>query len=65
MLAHCFPWYLKRRSGKKAPALTVPQLRTATMDDMLELVAWVQPCNHRASLAQRKRQESESSIPWR
>jgi SRSO17 transposase len=28
MLAHVFLWHLKLRLGKKAPALTVSQLRT-------------------------------------
>ena len=28
MLAHCFLWHLKLRLGKKAPALTVSQMRT-------------------------------------
>ena len=55
--------------GKKAPALTVSQLRrlldavlplrTATVDDVLALVAWVQRRNHLAYLAHRKRRETE------
>ena len=28
MLAHCFLWHVKIRLGKKAPALTLPQMRT-------------------------------------
>jgi len=34
-------------------------LRTVTVEDVLELVAWVQRRNHRAYLAHRKRRESE------
>ena len=55
--------------GKKAPALTVSQvrtvlevlvpLRTYTVADALELVAWLQRCNHRASMAHRRRREAE------
>jgi hypothetical protein len=30
MLAHFFLWHVKIRLGKKAPALTLPQLRTLT-----------------------------------
>ena len=69
MLAHFFLWHLKLHLGKKAPALTVAQLRTlldavlplriATVDAVLALVAWVQRRNHRAYLAHRKRRESE------
>ena len=69
MLAHFFLWHLKLRLGKKAPALPVSQLRMlldavlplriATVDDVLELVAWVQRRNHRAYLAHRKRRETE------
>jgi hypothetical protein len=69
MLAHCLLWHLTLRVGKKAPALTVSQLRmlldavlplrTATIDDVLELVAWVQRRHHRAYLAHRKRRETE------
>ena len=69
MLAHFFLWHLKLCLGKKAPALTVSQLRMlldavlplriATIDDVLELVAWVQRRNHGAYLAHRKRRETE------
>ena len=69
MLAHFFLWHLKLRLGKKAPALTVSQvrtlleavlpLRTVTVEAVLELVAWIQRRNHRAYLAHRKRRESE------
>ena len=56
--------------GKKAPALTVSQLRTIldvvlplrtyTIEEVLAFVAWVQQRNHRAYLAHRKRRETES-----
>ena len=69
MLAHFFLWHLQIRLGKKAPALTVSQvrallvvilpLRTYTVADVLELVAWVQRCNHRAYLSHRRRREAE------
>jgi hypothetical protein len=58
MLAHFFLWHLKLRLGKKAPALTVSQLRMLLevilplrmymVVDALERVVWVQWCNHRA-----------------
>src|SRR5438067_9363453 len=57
------------RLGKKAPALTVSQvrtllavllpLRTYTVAEALALVAWVQRRNHRAYLSHRKRRG-----PW-
>jgi hypothetical protein len=72
MLAHCFLWRLKLRVGEKAPARTVAQLRTLldvvlplrtyTIEEVLALVAWVQQRNHRASLAPRKRRETESEM---
>ena len=67
MLAHFFLWHLKLRLGKKAPALTVSQmrtllevvlpLRTYTIAEVLELVAWVQRRNHQAYRSHRKRRE--------
>jgi hypothetical protein len=55
---------------KKAPALTVSQLRiildvvlplrTYTIEEVLAWIAWVQQRNHRAYLAHRKRRETES-----
>jgi hypothetical protein len=55
--------------GKKAPALTVSQvrtllavvvpLRTYTVAEVLDLVAWVQRCNHRAYMSPRRRREAE------
>ena len=63
MLAHFFLWHLKLRLGKKAPALTVSQLRTIlavvlplrtyTIAGVLELIAWVQRRNHQAYQAHR------------
>ena len=68
MLAHFFLWHLKLRLGKKAPALTVSQLRmllevilplrTYMVADALELVGWVQRCNHRAYMSHRKRRQT-------
>ena len=56
MLAPFFLWHLKLRLGKKAPALTVSQLRTSlavvlplrlyTIEGVLALVAWVQRRHH-------------------
>ena len=58
--------------GKKAPALTVSQLRlllavilpirTYTVPEVLALVAWVQQCNHRAYLSHRKRRKMDGEI---
>ena len=69
MLAHCFLWHLKLHLGKKAPALTVSQLRmledvvlplrTYSVEDVLKLVAWLQRRNHHVYLAHRKRRETE------
>jgi SRSO17 transposase len=68
MLAHFFLWHLKLRLGKKAPALTVSQLRMVLevilplrmymVADALELVVWVQRCNHRAYMSHRKRRQT-------
>src|SRR2546427_1565941 len=72
MLAHFFLWHLQIRLGKKAPALTVSQLRvllevilplrTYTVPEALAFVAWVQRCNHRAYLSHRKRREMGGEI---
>lgn len=69
MLTHFFLWHLKLRLGKKAPALTVAQLRrllevilplrTATIEEVLAFVIRVQRRNHGAYLAHRKRREAE------
>ena len=55
--------------GKKAPALTVSQLRRLfqvvlplhpeTIEESLAFVAWVQRRKHQAYLAHRKRRETE------
>ena len=56
MLAHFFLWQVKRRLGKKAPALTVSQVRrlleqvlplqTCTLEEVLQGVQWRQQRNH-------------------
>jgi hypothetical protein len=70
MLAPVFLWHLKLKLGKKAPALTVSQLRTLldvvlplrtyNIPDVLALVAWMQQRHHSAYLSHRKRRETES-----
>jgi SRSO17 transposase len=65
MLAHFFLWHLKIAMGKKAPAITVSQLRRliATVlplknfspAEMLALVMWIQQRNHKAYLSHRKK----------
>lgn len=70
LLAHFFLWHLKIRWGKKAPALTVAQLRrllkvilplrTSTIEDVLAFMAWLQRRNHDAYFTHRKRRETES-----
>jgi len=69
MLAHFFLWHLQIRLGKKAPALTVSQVRRLldvvlplkvfNVDDVLRLVAEMQQRNHRAYLSHRKRRIHE------
>jgi hypothetical protein len=69
MLAHCFLWHLKLRLGKKAPALTVSQLRTIlevvlplrryTIEAVLAFIAWVQQRNHHAYRAHRARHQED------
>ena len=69
MLAHFFLWHLKIHVGKKAPALTVSQIRRLLeavlpwqrerIADALELLAWRQRRNHSAYLSHRKRRETE------
>jgi hypothetical protein len=69
MLAHFFLWHLKLRLGKKAPALSVSQLRTFldvvlplrtyTVEGVLELIAWVQQRNHHAYRAHRVRRQED------
>ncbi len=65
MLAHFFLWHLKLTLSEQAPCLTVPQLRlllktvlplkTFPVEEMLELVRWIQAKNHRAYLSHRKK----------
>jgi SRSO17 transposase len=65
MLAHFFLWRIKLRSGKKAPAITLSQLRilirvvlpvrSFDCDGLISLVAWIQEKNHRAYLSHRKK----------
>jgi hypothetical protein len=67
MLGHFFLWHLKIRLEKKAPALTVSQLRRLldvvlplrieTIDEVLAFVAWVQRRNQTAYLSHRKRRQ--------
>jgi hypothetical protein len=55
--------------GEKAPALTLPQMRTLlevvlplrkyAVEDVIELIAWVQRRNHRAYWSHKKRRETE------
>ena len=69
MLAHFFLWHLKLQLGKKAPALTVSQLRTLlavvlplrryTIEGVLALIAWVQQRNHQAYRAHRARRQED------
>ena len=65
MLAHFFLWHLHNRLEKKAPALTVSQVRRLLAvvlplkvfngDEVLQLVADMQQRHHRAYLAHRRR----------
>jgi len=69
MLAHFFLWHLKLRVKKKAPALTGSQLRTLlavvlplrtyTIEEVLELVAWVQRRTHQAYHSHRERRQED------
>jgi hypothetical protein len=70
MLAHFCLWHLQSRLGKKAPALTLSQVRrllevvlplkTLHADDVLGLVAGMQQRHHRAYLSPRKRHLHET-----
>ena len=69
MLAHFFLWHLQLRLGKKAPALTVSQVRRLLevvlplkvfhADEVLRYVAGMQQRHHRAYLSHRKRRLHE------
>jgi len=71
MLAHFFLWHLKIRLGKKAPSITVSQLRMLIewvlplrrfdVKKTLDLVAWIQLRNYRAYRSHRKRRMREST----
>jgi hypothetical protein len=71
--AHFVLWHLQRRLGKKAPAMTVSQLRTLlavvlpfkhwTMEDRLKLLAATQRRHHRVALSHRKRRRQ--AVPAR
>ena len=72
MLAHFFLWHLQIRLGKKAPALTVSQVRRLLevvlplkvfhADEVLQLIAGMQQRQHRAYLSHRKRRLQEILI---
>lgn len=67
MPAHFFLWHLKIRTGKKAPAITLPQLRISVgtvlpvrasdADEITESVRGIQLRNHRAYLSHRDKTE--------
>jgi hypothetical protein len=67
MMAHFFLWHLKIRMGKKAPSITLSQLRLLiklllpikkqTVESLIKLVIWIQNRNHQAYLSLRKRDQ--------
>jgi len=69
ILAHFFLWHIKIKLGKKAPAITLSQLRILfeivlplrkyDAEMALELVQWIQEKNHRAYLSHRKKRLHE------
>ena len=74
MLAHFFLWHLKLRLGKKSASAdgitgadvawtVVLPLRRSTIEDILELVAWVQRRNHQAYCSHRKRWQARGEAP--
>jgi hypothetical protein len=64
-MAHFFLWHLKIRLGKKAPSITLSQLRVLiklllpmkkqAVDSLLDKILRVQQRNHRAYLFHRKK----------
>ncbi len=64
MLAHFFLWHEMIRLGKKAPHITVSQMRmllsailpmkTLNTQELINLVLWIEIRNHRAYLSHRK-----------
>jgi hypothetical protein len=65
MLAHFFLWHLMITLGQKAPAITLPQMRTLLevvlplrvfdIEDVIEKVRWIQKRNHLAFLAHKNK----------
>ena len=69
ILAHFFLWHLKIRLGKKAPAITLSQLRILLeivlplrmfdIEGAIELVRLIQQKNHLAYLSHKKKRFRE------
>ena len=69
MLAYFFLWHLKIHIGKKAPVLTISQMRRLlevvlplqrySIEETLELVSWVQRRNHQAYRSHRKQWQGD------
>jgi len=70
MLAHFFLWHLKIRMEKKAPSITVSQLKVLlkvilpmkkhTVETLIQQIIWRQTQNHRSYLSHRKRAMQEA-----
>ena len=66
MLAHFFLWHLMITLGQRAPAITLPQMRTLlevvlplrvfSIEDVIEKVRWIQKRNHLAFIAHKNKQ---------
>jgi len=66
MLSHFFLWHLMITLGQRAPAITLPQMRTLlekvlplrifSIEDVIEKVRWIQKRNHLAFLAHKNKQ---------